>query len=414
MGRQLNLIVTFAFFVLVLCGCTSSDDEPAINEMPRSEISLSRSQQENLNNESRFAFDFLKAVNSREETGENLNIAISPLSMARDLSMLACGASDNTLDEILKVLHLEKNASIEELNALNCQLLEGLLKADNNVTLTVSNSFWYEKNHSIKNSYTKMIEDNYRAVCNKVDFKSSSILETINKWSENSTNGIITDMLNPEDLIYAKFILLDAVYFKGYWSTMFSEKLTMPMPFYNSDDIVKDVETMNGNVLCGIGGDETTTVLQVPYGNKAFSMYFCMADEGNDINDIISQLTFEKWTLLKSSLITKGLTISIPKFEISFNPQLEDVMTELGLQCGNPKLSNMSDREVEVLKIRQKSCVKIDESGAEAASVSAIIGGETLARPTEIENVKINRPFVFLIEEYSTGAILFMGKVERL
>ncbi|MCM1076951.1 MAG: hypothetical protein NC411_06290 [Bacteroides sp.] len=414
MKLRSNLIMVFAVVSFVMmCSCTS--DEPAVKDTPRAEIKLSRSQQEYVDNESRFAFDFLKAVNQQEIKESSGNIAISPLSMARDLSMLGCGATDETLESILHILHIDNDGSIDDLNELNRSLLNSILNADNRVTLTVSNSFWYDIEFPVKESYTNLLSECYNAISGQVNFREASAVDTINSWCKNSTNGLIHDIFHRfMDTSFIKFALIDATYFNGKWVEKF-KPTNKPMPFYNYSGKIKNVQTMVNYHYYNVGGDDKVSIVQIPYGNEAFSMYFIVADEGYDINDIISDIDFDKWNELKKSLIisNKEIKAYIPKFSIVYNPDLEHVFQTMGLSCNDPKLYNMSDCDIQLLNIYQKNSIKIDEDGTEAAVVTIEGNGITSFGP-DYKEIHIDRPFLFLIEEYSTGAILFAGKVVEL
>lgn len=401
----------------MICSSCSSDEPEQGKE--RQEIPLSRSQKEYLDNETKFAFDFLKAVNQQEKGGSNGNFIISPLSMARDLSMFACGASGHTLKSVLDVLHMDAGASIEELNNLNHTLLDALLVADNKVTLNVNNSFWYGTDFPVKNSFKKVIEQSYNANSSQVNFAEKSTCNVINNWISKSTKGEIQDFFEPSEINdLTKFVLLDAVYFKGNWEFKINERNTEPMVFYNHGTYALKVPTMNVyNVTTTLGGDETVTLIQLPYGNSAYSMYLIMADEGYDINDVITEFDYERWKELKETTISKDLKLSIPKFEIKYKPNLEEVIESLGLSCNSPELGNMCEGSptVDYLRIKQGSSIKVDETGSIITTTTSISGMDMLpGPPANVEYIHINRPFIFLVEEYSTGAILFAGKVVEL
>jgi serpin B len=57
-----------------------------------------------------------------------------------------------------------------------------------------------------------------------------------------------------------------------------------------------------------------------------------------------------------------------------------------------------------------KAYVSVDEAGTEAAAASAVIVGVT-AMPSNTVTLSVDRPFVFLIRDISTGTILFVGRV---
>lgn len=416
---QCIISVLMVMSALICSSCSS--DEPAQNK-ERQEIPLSRSQKEYLDNETRFAFDFLKAVNQKELEGKNGNFVISPLSMARDLSMLACGASGNTLDQVLSILHLDTNASIEELNGLNKTLLDALLVADSKVTLNVNNSFWYGVDFPVKDSFMKTIKQNYNAPSTQVNFVEESTCNTINDWISKSTKGEMQGFFESMDFDNnIRFILLDAIYFRGNWSFTLKEEDTRPMEFYNHGTTATDVPTMNSKSFPSIlGGDESVTMVKLPYGNEAYSMYIIMADEGYDINEVITEFDYERWKLLKETSVSQQFKFSFPKFEIEYKPDLEEALELLGLNRNYPLLENMQDflvdpNPIDYLIIRQGNSIKVNETGSIITTTTVVAGAEYMSPPPpHVEYLHINRPFIFLVEEYSTGAILFAGKVVEL
>jgi len=54
--------------------------------------------------------------------------------------------------------------------------------------------------------------------------------------------------------------------------------------------------------------------------------------------------------------------------------------------------------------------IAVDENGTEAAAATVVVMGATSAPLKQIE-LKIDRPFLFLIQDDETGAILFIGRV---
>jgi serpin B len=53
--------------------------------------------------------------------------------------------------------------------------------------------------------------------------------------------------------------------------------------------------------------------------------------------------------------------------------------------------------------------VAVDEAGTEAAAATAVVVAP--AMPGRLVEFTINRPFIFLIRDIETGAILFVGRV---
>ena len=72
----------------------------------------------------------------------------------------------------------------------------------------------------------------------------------------------------------------------------------------------------------------------------------------------------------------------------------------------------MADEPLFVSEVKQKSFVDVNEEGTEAAAVTTIAVGNSLAmRPVEPFEMIVDRPFVFVIEDRETQSILFMGTI---
>jgi len=97
---------------------------------------------------------------------------------------------------------------------------------------------------------------------------------------------------------------------------------------------------------------------------------------------------------------------------------LNDPVINAGMRLiFNPLLANfahISDIDLVVSYIKQKTFVEVNEEGTEAAAVT-VIGMETTAFPSPSIPVQFfaNRPFLYLIKEKSTGAILFIGRMDE-
>ncbi len=133
----------------------------------------------------------------------------------------------------------------------------------------------------------------------------------------------------------------------------------------------------------------------------------------------MSELNRESWKYIKSNLNYNSWKIRFPKFRIEYDMDLvgREVVEALGLKeiLLNPDLSEMTDDNIGNFKFIQKNTFEVDESGTKAATSSVFTGDPTCAMPSDpLTPIDINRPFMFLIEEYSTGTILFAGTISNL
>jgi len=80
---------------------------------------------------------------------------------------------------------------------------------------------------------------------------------------------------------------------------------------------------------------------------------------------------------------------------------------------GDADFSGMTgNRTLYISAVVHKAFVSVDEAGTEAGAATAVIfpAGSSGPEPPPVE-VTIDHPFIFLIRDIETGAILFVGRV---
>ncbi|MCM1076980.1 MAG: serpin family protein [Bacteroides sp.] len=416
MNKYFSLITLLLGLLFV--GCSSDDD--GYNDSPV-EIVLSRSQQGIVDSQVRFAFDFFKQTS--EWAGNEENMVISPISLSVDLAMLANGAGEKTYRDILTALHVP-DATTEELNVLYRNLVNDLLRADRKVYLTHSNGMWSDKNVDIKDDFVKNIKDYYSADIKSLDFADSNgSKNAINRWAAEKTNGMIANIFNDDqDLTSTKFILCNALSFAGEWTHPFDKKKTQRQTFSNINDSQSTVDMMiSQDIKFPYVSTETAEIVGLPYGNRSFSLYVILPSVGNDdesyeevYNSFIENLSYEWWAESKEKMTDSELLyVCLPKFKIKTDCPMIGATTlhELKDVVFGPDMSLMTDSPLNMLNINQNNIIEVTETGTVAAVVTK--DDLTMTAPL-VKSMKANRPFIFLIEEQSTGTILFMGKVVKL
>lgn len=330
--------------------------------------------------------------------------------------MIANGALGNTLSEMTDVLGFS-GYSLEEMNNYNKKLVEALLDLDNTTQLGIANSIWIKKGFGVHDDFVSVNKKMYDAQVQELDFASPKAPDIINGWCAGKTNNCIPKVLNeiPET---ARLYLLNALYFKGIWKNQFKKSDTAEEAFTNADGSKSTVHMMN---LCderfNYAENEYFSMAELPYGNEAFSMVVLLPAEGKSLDECLPQLNDERWGEWNSSLSSSALNLKLPRFEMEYDKELIDDMMAMGMQeafTPSADFSGMADEDLFISLLQQFTYVKVNEEGTEAAAVT--VGGMDVAAPgpSTVIPFYVDRPFIFLIKEKSTGVILFMGKVTKL
>lgn len=378
---------------------------------PRKNLQLSTKSGELLRKGNDFSFNFLAAVNDTVKT----DYVISPLSMQFLLGMILNGAKGETATEICNVL----GYGAGEVDAVNgfCQsMLKQLPELDKKTKLSIANAIFVDKGYSLLPSYKSTVSKHYLAEVSNLDFlKIKESTDHINKWCSDHTNGMIPkilDEVDPDNLAY----LLDALYFKSEWTRKFKKEMTKEASF-TGDDGSKSTVSMMRNIAHFLYTE--TNVLRavdMPYGNGAYSMTALLPQQGYKLSDVVKELENSDWNSLRASMDSCNVDLWIPRFETKFSIKLNDLLSDMGMPRSfsfGADFSAMSPDAARLSFVQQDAAIKVDEEGAEAAAVSSAGMQKNSAGPADSFRYVVfhaDRPFLYVISESGTGAILFAGR----
>ncbi|MGN6193489.1 MAG: serpin family protein [Ginsengibacter sp.] len=368
-----------------------------------------------INANNKFAFDFFNAA--LKQDSENNNKLISPLSIYLALSMAYNGANNSTKDSISKALQLS-GIDINSLNELCHTLISMLPQEDNKVKLSIANSIWYKQNtYQPIPSFLDAVHVNYDASVNPLNFDDPSSVTKINNWIAEKTNNKIPkiiDNISPGDLMY----IINAIYFNGAWKYAFNPSNTSNGIFYLQDGSSKSVPFMNQKLTTKKYTDSLISMIELPYGGgKSFSMYILKpVDQLKPLNTFCASLNQDYLQNAISKMDSATFQLQMPKWEYSYKIEnMKSELAQLGMgisfaaDADFSKLYDPSQVKPFISKAIHKTYIKVSEEGTEAAAVTAI-GMEVTAAP--IFNVfNLDHPFLYIIIEKQTGAILFLGTV---
>lgn len=158
--------------------------------------------------------------------------------------------------------------------------------------------------------------------------------------------------------------------------------------------------------------DETAQYLTMPYGGKAFSMTVMLPAVGKTSEDLLAGLNAEKWQNVQAGMTSREVQVFMPRLKVENKFKLKQTLADMGMPVAFTEMadfSGISDTPVMISDVIHKTYVTVDEEGTEAAAVTAV-EFEYTSMPVNIVFM-VNKPFVFVISEKSTGVILFAGKI---
>jgi len=408
-------LLTFTGILLTSLGllCSCEDADPIQKETPT--ITLHKKAAELIQADNALGFGLFKQVC---DLSEKENIMISPLSVSYALGMTYNGAAGSTLDAFNEVLHFG-DLSSEEVNESYKDLMEQMLNLDEKVEFSIANSIWYRLGFEVLSEFIQTNEEYFDAAVKEVDFSDPLTLDLINGWIEDKTRDRIQDMLDyiPGNAV---MYLINAIYFNAPWKYEFDKSEGYQGDFYLEDGNrhTADYMRVSGNYQYTTNKD--FTAVELPYGDSAFSMVVMLPPPGNQVSDLITSMDVGKWNAGFENSIYTGVQIDLPKFKYEFRELLNEPLTQLGLGVAfEPGLADFSritpTQDLWISRVIHQTFIDVQEEGTEAAAATIVEmlersspGGGGVAIP-----FKADRPFLYLIKENSTGAIVFMGKVGK-
>ena len=406
-------ILSFLIMSLLLWSCDPVEDSIIPVPEDAKPIVLRVGLEKRVAQDNAFAFDLLN--NTLKENADEANVFVSPLSVSIALGMAWNGAGAETKSQIETALKMN-GLSTDDINEYYRIMQSTLPTIDPTTKLSIANALWYKTGFGIKPSFLKVNTDNFNAYVKELDFKQDWALDTINNWCSKSTKGLIPTILTeiPESAV---MYLMNAVYFKGIWRSKFDKKDTFEPNFTDESGAVTKVNMMYQKDTFGYTSDALAQYLDMPYGNKAFSMTVILPKAGITTQDVLSQLTAENWTASLNAMKQREVEVYLPRFKVENKFTLNNVLKTMGMPVAftdYADFSGISDERILISEVIHKTYVTVDEEGTEAAAVTSI-GFETTAIEVPVTPVvNVNHPFLFVIREKSTGAILFIAKMGKV
>lgn len=406
---KINYLFLAITMALATGACSDSDNgEENLNpELPQPDpvvTLLTAEEQAALPDVNAAQLDFFEKVYKHSSPGEN--VVCSPLSAQVLLSMLANVAEPESAAEIYSALGCGNQ---ELLNSMNVKLMDAMKKASP-VTFKSANALWYDTQYTLSDAGKDLISGSYAPEVFARDFQAGGTSDEINKWCAERTENLIPKILDEDPRVFA---LLNAIYFYGPWTNEFDVKKTLDKDFYGESGTTS-VKMMNNEDYVGVFMDYTT---MMPHGVELkckggqYVVDYILPPEGQTLDELISAEKLQKAIAMMGS---DKAAYSIPKMKLTPEKiDLKEALADFGISkvYDLGATIRMFTEPVLMKDILQRVAVEIDEKGAKAAAVTVVTGD--IAAPPALP-VIIDRPFVMLIREVSTGTILFAGAVRNL
>lgn len=435
-NSQLVSVLAISSLLLIVSGCDNTirnntvstvtdmvtpSPQTLSNQVPLTEVKALISTPEGIaqvvtaNNQ--FAIDMYQQINGQNKQADK-NVFFSPYSLSTSMAMLYAAAEGETKAQIQRAFYYP---SLNVLNPNSAALHEQFNKPNPNYQLATANDLWIQQGLRPNQNYLDTVQRYYGGKVTPLDFKNSPepSRQTINKTIAKYTQQMIPEVL-PASSIDADTVtvLTNAVYFKGDWKNTFAPSEKRPFNTFDGSSI--DVDMMHEQAPYAYTEDAQVQVVQLPYKGDELSMMVVLPKAKDKIamQRVLNTLNAKQIRQWNSNLVKHEVILDLPKFKLEENYAMDSLLANMGMTKAFGSQANFGlfskDLALSVDAIAHKAVIEVDEKGTKAAASTSIsIVPMSLGYSTNTIKFKADHPFIFMIKDNKTDAILFLGQVNE-
>ncbi len=343
------------------------------------------------------------------------NPIVSPISAYTALCMAYAGADGKTADEFEALL----GVSGGEANGLCAAIRQKLAGIGGNTTMNAADSIWIDDKVDLEQSYLELLIKYYDAEVLRKNLQAEGVVDDVNGWIEEKTNGLIPSMLDSIDE-NALLLLIDTIYMDAKWQLPFEYGNTW-QDVFNAPDGEVETDFMHDTYYdCAYIDDGQYEGITLPYDDGKLAFMAVKPKEGGPFEAELTGGGLADW--LSSTKHAKEVILTLPKIDVEYDVDLAGALRNMGLnEAFDPNMADFSkmgasdEGNICISKVLQNVKMRVDEEGTEAAAATVIDMVAGAAPPDGELPVELifDSPFAYAVIDVETGVPLFMGILDR-
>ncbi|GAA6096399.1 angiotensinogen [Tachysurus ichikawai] len=228
----------------------------------------------------------------------------------------------------------------------------------------------------------------------------------IQKTSHSKVENLFKDLSQSTNLLYAS-----SAHFKGNWRTAFQPKKTTLQDFRIDEmsTVKVPLMTQTGDYMHLSDPDKKCTVIKLGLSKQTY-MLLVLPNEGTRLQEIENQLKTDTISTWHGHLKEKYLELSLPKCSVTAVTDLRSLLSDMSvdkfLLCSETNFQRLSTKgNFTVDTVINKVLFEMSEEGKDVLNKS-----QDERVPLR---VTVDRPFLFIIVEGNTNAILMLGRIQN-
>lgn len=357
-----------------------------------------------------FSFDLLRTV-YRAAPG---NQVLSPWSLQIVMAQVHAGASGDAKTAIATTFGwtLADDALNASFDAADLAIAAHNAGGDTPVVITSTNQIFVTTGYPLGATWLDTLSSWYGTGVQEMDFAAdpAGVADGINAWIADRTGDHIKDLISSEIVASSRLLLVNAVYFNASWAVPFSESQTADATFTLGDGTEVEVPTMSGSITVRGAQADGFFIADMPYSDSGLTMTIVLPDAGQ-FDTVLASLDFPALqAAVDSEVSCEECALALPKFEIEGKPDITAALIALGMDAAFGGAYPGINDALTLTAVEQQGFVSVNEKGTEAAAATVAEFSDSASEPP-FGPILVNRPFIWLVREEPTGAVLFSGIV---
>ena len=355
-----------------------------------------------------FGLDLFQEVASVEDG----NVIVGPYSAWLALAMTTVGASGSTYDELAAALRfpLEEERLLPAVNALDRTLTHHA--DDETVTFNVANRLWGQRGMTFQSPFLDAMVEHFGAPLAVADFASRP---RVGAGPDQRVGGRANRRERPRAPSRRCHRLQHRARAGQRrrtstrpWELAFDPDQTAPGPFTRIDGSTVRTELMHYDQYLPTAVDEAWAAVELPYEGGGLSMVVVVPNDYAAFEAGLDEATLDD---ILGRISDGGVHLTLPRFSFSTHASLTGPLQAMGVASAFDRAAADFGRMTEggglfVDAVEHEAFIDVNEEGTEAAASTGVVMAGSHG-PT----IDASRPFLFLIRDRATNAILFMGRV---
>ena len=353
----------------------------------------------------------------RQMAKDNENLAFSPYGVASVCALVGTGAKGETFEAFKNALEFPTD-NLDEMARIFRETKQKIGNA-----VEISDSVWLFKGFSPLDEFRSRAVNGFWAEARNTSLESAK--DEINAYVSDKTHGKIPSLLvNPPDSD-ACMMAVNTIYLNAKWAQKFDKNLTTEREFKTLSGERLRVPFMCCTLHTNYHCENQFSAVSLPYANSTLEMLFILPGENvalRQIEEMLSESFINRVIgIFRAIGMYRKVRVIIPRFEFEMRHNLVTPLREMGLGVAFSLAADFSglakvkpDERIYISNAEQMVKIKVDEEGTEAAAATYIVQERlTASVPPPVPEFVADHPFIFVLRDRVSGAILFMGRVMK-